>query len=48
MKVMQQKDAQKRPRKCDQHLRGQKLSHNEKLLFSIIAGNGAEIKEKTQ
>ena len=43
---MQQKDAQKRPRKRYQHLRGQKLNHNEKLHSSIIAGNGAEIKEE--
>ena len=44
--MMQQKDAQKRPRKRYQHLRGQKLNHNEKLLSSIITGNGAEIKEE--
>lgn len=44
--MMQQKDAQKRPRKRYQHLRGQKLNHNEKLHSSIIAGNGAEIKEE--
>ena len=39
-------EGRKRPRKRYQHLRGQKLNHNEKLHSSIIAGNGAEIKEE--
>ena len=43
--TLSRRKAQKRPRKRYQHLRGQKLNHNEKLHSSIIAGNGAEIKE---